>query len=137
MAASGIETELLLAARVLFGGVLAFMGLNHFLQLEEMAGYAEFKGLPVPTLSVLASGVVLVLGGLGLVVGAFPLVSALAVAGFLVVAALAMHDFWAVGSEEKQDEFTAFLKNVAMAGGALALGALSAQTWELSVGIGL
>ncbi|WP_255171085.1 DoxX family membrane protein [Natrononativus amylolyticus] len=137
MVASGIEAVLLLSARLLFGGVIAFMGLNHFLQLEGMAGYAEFKGLPAPKLSVVASGVVLVLGGLGIVVGAFPLVSALAVAAFLVASALLMHDFWAVNEDQQQDELTAFLKNVVMAGGALAIAVLTAQSWAFSLGIGL
>ena len=48
--------ELLLLGRLLFGGVLAFMGLNHFMNVEEMTGYAEFKGLPAPRFSVIASG---------------------------------------------------------------------------------
>lgn len=137
MAATGIETAMLVGARVLFGAVIAFTGLNHFLGLEEMAGYAEFKGLPAPTLSVLASGAVLTLGGLGIIVGAFPLLSALAVAGFLLVAALTMHDFWAVAEEEQQNELNHFLKNVAMTGGALGIAALSTQSWTLSLGIGL
>ena len=137
MVATGIESVLLVAARLLFGGVITFMGLNHFLQLDQMTGYAEFKGLPAPRLSVVASGAVLVLGGLGIIGGVFPLVSALAVAGFLVVSALMMHDFWAVDEDQQQDEMTAFLKNVVMAGGALAIGALAAQSWAFSLGIGL
>jgi putative oxidoreductase len=137
MVATGFEDVLLLGARLLFGGVIAFMGLNHFLQLEQMAGYAEFKGLPAPKLSVVASGALLVLGGLGIIVGAFPLVSALAIAGFLVVSALMMHDFWAVDEDQQQDELTGFLKNVVMAGGALAIAALTTQSWAFSLGIGL
>ncbi|MDX1748503.1 MAG: quinol oxidase, partial [Halobacteriales archaeon] len=46
--ASPGAAELFLLARVLFGGVLAFMGLNHFMNLEDMAGYAGMKGLPAP-----------------------------------------------------------------------------------------
>ena len=137
MLTTGLESVLLVFARLLFGGVIAFMGLNHFLQLEQMTGYAAFKGLPAPKLSVAASGAVLVLGGLGIIVGAFPLVSALALAGFLLVSALLMHDFWAVEEDQQQDEMTAFLKNVVMAGGALAIAALSAHHWAFSLGIGL
>ncbi len=137
MVVTGIESALIFAARVLFGGIIAFTGLNHFLQLDQMAGYAQFKGLPAPKFSVIASGVVLVLGGLGIVVGVFPFVSALVVAGFLVISALTMHDFWAVGEEEQQDEMNAFLKNIAMAGGALAIGALATQSWVYSLGIGI
>lgn len=137
MVATGIESGLLVAARLLFGGVIAFMGLNHFLQIEQMTGYAQFKGVPAPKLSVVASGTVLALGGLGIIVGVFPFVSALAVAGFLVVAALTMHDFWAVDEEEQQDEMTAFLKNVVMAGGALAIAVLATQNWAVGLGISL
>ena len=42
----------LLVARVLVGGVLAFMGVNHFMNTEDMAGYAQMKGVPAPTLAV-------------------------------------------------------------------------------------
>lgn len=77
--AVGVDA-VLLVARVLFGGVLAFVGLNHFLQTEAMAGYAGAKGLPAPRLATLASGGLLVAGGLGIVLGVLPAVSALAVA---------------------------------------------------------
>lgn len=137
MVVTGVETAMLVGARLLFGVVVAFTGLNHFLDLEGMAGYAEFKGLPAPRLSVLASGVVLVLGGIGIIAGAFPLLSSLLVAGFLLVAGLVMHDFWAVDEGERENELNHFLKNVAMAGGALAIGALSTQSWALGLGIGL
>ena len=36
-----LNVVLLVAGRVLFGGVLAFTGLSHFTQTEQMAGYAE------------------------------------------------------------------------------------------------
>lgn len=135
MAVTGTAAIALLGARVLFGGVLAFMGLNHFFQREEMSGYAEYKGVPAPTLSVLVSGVVLVLGGVAIAVGAFPVLGAAAIAGFLLVAALTMHDFWAVPDEQQQDEMVQFLKNVALAGGALAFAALGALSWEYSLGV--
>jgi uncharacterized membrane protein YphA (DoxX/SURF4 family) len=128
---------LLLVARVLFGGVLAFMGLNHFMQLEGMTGYAEHKGLPAPKLSVLASGAVLVLGGLSVAVGVLPVVGAVALAAFLVVSALTMHDFWAVPEDQQQDEMTGFLKNAALAGGALAIAASATTGWAYSVGLTL
>jgi len=59
--------ELFLVARILFGVILAFMGLNHFMQLDQMSQYASFKGLPAPQLSVIASGAVLAAGGVGIV----------------------------------------------------------------------
>ncbi|WP_245626052.1 DoxX family protein, partial [Haloparvum sedimenti] len=110
---TALAGEIFLLGRLLFGGVLAFMGLNHFMNLEQMAGYAEFKGLPAPSFSVIASGAVLVLGGLGVVLGAFPVIAAGGLAVFLIVSAVTMHDFWTVDDpEEQQNEMTSFLKNV-------------------------
>ena len=137
MVATGAEAAVLLVARVLFGGVLAFMGLNHFMQTGQMTGYAQAKGLPAPKLGVLASGALLVVAGLAIVVGVFPLVAAAALAAFLLVSAVVFHDFWAVPEDQQQDEMTHFLKNVVMAGGALAFGAIASQSWGLSVGLGL
>jgi len=137
MVAAGAEAVVLLVARVLFGGVLAFMGLNHFMQTEQMTGYARHKGLPAPKLGVLVSGGLLAVAGLAIVAGVFPLVAAAALAAFLLVSAVTFHDFWAVPEDQQQDEMTSFLKNVAMAGGALAFGAIASQTWGLSVGLSL
>lgn len=129
--------ELFLVARVLFGVILAFMGLNHFVQLDQMSQYASFKGLPAPKLSVVVSGLVLAGGGVGIVFGVAPVLAGLALAGFLVVAAVTMHDFWAVPAEQTQDELTAFLKNVALAGGALAVAAAASEGLAFGLGLGV
>jgi uncharacterized membrane protein YphA (DoxX/SURF4 family) len=136
MAIETLSPVAFLAGRILFGGVLAFMGLNHFLQADQMAGYAEAKGAPAPTLSVYASGALLVVGGLSIVLGAFPLVGTAALAAFLVVATPMFHDFWSVEDpEQQQAEMTNFLKNVALVGGALVLLAVSGGTWPFALGL--
>lgn len=132
-----LAAELFLVARILFGGVLAFTGVNHFLDLEGMAGYAEMKGIPAPTFSVALSGVVLVAGGLGVILGVFPALAAGALAAFLLVATPTMHDFWAVPEDQQQSEMNAFLKNVGLLGASLTLVALGALEWPYAVGLGL
>jgi uncharacterized membrane protein YphA (DoxX/SURF4 family) len=102
-----------------------------------MTQYAAHKGLPAPRLSVVASGAVLVLGGLSIVLGVLPLVGGAVVAAFLLGSAVLMHDFWAVPADQQQDEMTQFLKNAALAGGAIAFAALASQAWSLSLGVGL
>lgn len=136
MAVTGTEALVLLVARVLLGGVIAFMGVNHFLNTDQMTGYAQHKGLAAPRLNVLGSGLLLVLGGLAIVLGIYPVLGAFAVAAFLVVSALLFHDFWAVPEDQRQDEMTKFLKNVALAGGALGLAVLALQNWAFSIGLG-
>jgi len=129
--------ELFLIARVLFGGVLAFMGLNHFTNGEAMAGYAKAKGLPAPTAAAYGSGGLLAVSGLLIVVGAYPVVAAGALATFLLVSAVTMHDFWAAPEDQQQNEMTQFRKNAVMAGGALAVLAVTGTAWPYSVGLGL
>ena len=126
-----------LIGRVLFGVVLAFMGLNHFSNVDAMAGYAESKGLPAGRASVLLSGGTLIFGGLGIAAGVYPALAAGAIAAFLAVSTPTMHDFWAVPEEQQQSETTNFLKNVTMLGAALAFLALSGTSWPYAIGIGL
>jgi uncharacterized membrane protein YphA (DoxX/SURF4 family) len=130
--------EVFLLARLLFGGVLAFMGLNHFMDVEGMAGYAEMKGLPAPQLSVIASGMMLLLGGLAVITGAFVVLGAGAIAVFLLASAVVMHDFWTVEDDQQQQtEMTQFLKNAVMAGAVLAFLALASTPWPYALDLGV
>ncbi|WP_253738884.1 DoxX family protein [Halohasta salina] len=128
--------ELFLLARLLFGGVLAFTGLNHFTDTDSMAGYAEFKGLPAPRASVLLSGGLLVFGGLSVVAGIYPTIGAGALAVFLLASGVTMHDFWAV-EEDVQTELTQFLKNVYGTGAAVAFLVAASVPWPYALNVGL
>lgn len=127
-----------LAGRVLFGGVLAFSGLNHFRQVDGMAGMAESEGVPAPRFAVYGTGALLVGGGLSLAFGVYPLVGALALVAFFLGTTPWVHDFWNLEDpEERQQQLTQFLKNTALLGGAMVLFALTAAAWPLSAGLGL
>ncbi|MFH5801150.1 DoxX family protein [Haladaptatus sp. CMAA 1911] len=126
-----------LVARVLFGGLLAFQGLNHFQNADAMSGYAQSKGVPAARASVLLSGGMLILGGLGIVLGVFPAIAAGAVAVFLLITTPMMHNFWAVPEDQQQAEMTNFIKNVELLGAALVFLALSSDSWAYAVGVGL
>lgn len=125
-----------LLARVVFGGVLAFMGVNHFMNADQMVPYADAKGVPAASLLVPFSGGQLLFGGLAIVLGIYPVLGAGALAAFLPIAAVTMHDFWAAPEEEQQTEMTQFLKNLVMTGGALAFLAVGGVEWPYAIGIG-
>lgn len=113
---------LVLIGRILF--VLLFLGagIGHIAQRETMAGYAASKGVPAAGLMVPLSGVVIILGGLMVSVGVWPDVGALLLVAFLVPTALLMHAFWReTDPASKANEQTQFLKDVSLAGAALAL----------------
>ncbi|MFC4990542.1 DoxX family protein [Saliphagus infecundisoli] len=126
-----------LVGRVVFGVLLAFQGLNHFQNTEAMSGYAQSKGIPAPRASVLLSGGMLIFGGFGIVLGAFPVIAAGAVAIFLLVTTPMMHDFWAVPEDQQQSEMTHFIKNVELFGASLVFLVLSSESWAYALNIGL
>lgn len=108
-----------LIGRIIFGGFFIYNGVQHFMGLEAMKGYAGSKGVPAPGLAVAGSGLLLVLGGASVLLGLGPQVGLAMLVLFLVPVAFMMHDFWAVSEEQKQAEMVNFAKNMALAGAAL------------------
>ncbi len=116
----------LLIARILFAFMFLGSGVNHLRQADAMTGYAQFKKVPMPKLSVQLSGVVMLLGGLSVILGVWTDIGALALAVLLVAMAVKMHDYWNADEASKQTEMIGFMKNISMAGGALFIFAVSA-----------
>ncbi|GAA0263773.1 DoxX family protein [Halobacterium noricense] len=137
MAITGTAAVFLLVGRVLFGGLIAFQGVNHFMNVDQLTGYADAKGVPAPRVGVVASGVMLILGGLSILAGAYATIGAGMVAVFLLVTSPAIHNFWAVAEEQTQSEMTDFIKNGELLGAALTFLAISGTEWEYAVGVGL
>jgi len=129
--------ELFLLGRLLFGGVLAFMGPNHFLDAESLVAYAEAKGVPAAAVAVPFSGGQLLCGGLAVALRTFPALGAGALSVFLLAVTPVMHDFWNHSGEERQSELVNALKNAALLGASLVLLALSGAPWPYALGIGV
>lgn len=124
-----------LIGRILFGGFFIYSGINHLRDREKMAPYTASKGVPAPELAVTLSAVPLIAGGASLLLGIKPKMGALAIAGFLAAVSPVMHDFWrSEDPEQRQNDMISFLKNVALAGGAVALMGVD-EPWEASVPI--
>ena len=123
---------ILLIGRIIFGGFFISGGLNHLMNLEMMSGYASTKGTPAPKAAVAGSGVVLLVGGLSVVLGVVPVIGLVLIVVFLLPVSFVMHDFWAVPEEQKMDQQIHFMKNIALAGAALAL-LYGASSWPLAL----
>ena len=112
--------ELFLLGRILFGGYFLFSGLNHFMKFGMLKGYAQSKGVPMPEAAVVVTGILLLLGGLGVVFGIEPTWSALFLVVFLLGVTPKMHAFWAVKDpQQKMSDMINFQKNMALLGAAL------------------
>ena len=111
---------LLVIGRVLFALIFINSGIAHLTKLQAMTGYAQFKKVPAAKLSVILTGLMLIIGGLYVALGVYADLGALLLAIFLVASAFMMHNFWTIQDEQaKQGETINFFKNLALAGAAL------------------
>jgi len=125
-----------LVGRVIVAVYLLFNGLNHFIRLDMLTGYAASKGVPVPTLAVIISGLLLLLAGLSIGFGYKPKIGILAPALFFIPVTLMMHNFWAVSDPAaKSLEFVNFSKNFGLLGFSLMLLAIP-EPWPFGLGKG-
>jgi len=111
-----------LIGRILFVVLLLGSAFGHLTQTDAMAGYASSKGLPNAKLLTQVSGVALLLGGLSILLGIFGDAGSLGIAILLIIIAVTMHAFWKeTDPQAQQMEMVNFNKNLALAGGALAM----------------
>ncbi|WP_425495440.1 DoxX family membrane protein [Natrinema halophilum] len=71
-----------LVGRLVFGLLLGFMGLSHFTDLDGMSGSAKAKGVPDLQFAVIVSSLMLIVGGLTIALGVYPLPGAVVIALF-------------------------------------------------------
>jgi putative oxidoreductase len=122
-----------LIGRMLFGGFFLYNGINHLMQRKNMAAYTASKGVPKPEIAVTAAAVPLIVGGTSMLLGLKPKLGAIAILGFLAGVSPVMHDFWRnEDPNERMNNMASFMKNLALAGGALALLGVE-EPWEASV----
>ncbi|MBI2625308.1 MAG: DoxX family membrane protein [Candidatus Nealsonbacteria bacterium] len=116
-----MNTELiLLIGRIIFGGYFVYMGFGHFMKNQMLSGYAVSKGVPAARLIVYVSGLFLLFGGLGIILGVYIKVATTLLAVFLIAVSFKMHNFWAVSDPMiKMAEQVNFLKNMALLGAVL------------------
>ena len=117
----------LLVGRILFALIFINSGIAHLTKTAAMTGYAQYKKVPAAKLSVIVSGLMLLVGGVFVVLGFYADLGALLIAAFLVPAALMMHAFWKeTDATAKQNESIGFFKDLSLAGAALIIFALVA-----------
>jgi uncharacterized membrane protein YphA (DoxX/SURF4 family) len=106
----------------LFGGYFVYGAYNHFTKLEMMTGYAKSKGTPYPKLSVVFSGLLLLIGGISVLFNIFPVIGFVSLAMFFIPVTLIIHAPWKVKDPQaKMIETVNFTKNFALTGAVLIL----------------
>lgn len=122
-----------LIGRILFGGYFIISGIAHFTKKEALADYAASRNVLAPRAMVAVSGLFILLGGLGIVFGAYTRIAAILLIIFLVIVSYKMHAFWKVrDSQMRATEMNNFMKNMALAGAALLLLTIE-NPWPFSI----
>jgi uncharacterized membrane protein YphA (DoxX/SURF4 family) len=122
----------LLIGRILFAFQFVSAGYGFHLRQREMAtGYAKSMGAPAPEITVVLTGIQIIVAGLMIVLGIWVDLAALLVIAFLIPTNYWMHSFWKMDDpEQKLQNRTHFWKNTALIGGALFLFFLYQQYGE-------
>ena len=68
-------------------------GINHLRNISSMTGYAASKGVPFPKAAIIGTGILLLLGGLGIVLGFYVRISCLLLLLFLIPVTFKMDQF--------------------------------------------
>lgn len=108
-------------ARILFGGYFLLNAYNHFKNSTALAGYAGSMKVPYPKASVIGTGILMLLGGLGILLWIAVPLAVLALVVFLIPTTFMMHAYWKVTDPmARMNQKIAFQKNMAILAGALA-----------------
>ena len=110
-------------ARILTGGVFAYMGLFKILNWGGTAGWMAMKGFPPSVIPLLLVGAILIElgGGIAIMLGFRIKLVSVGLALFLIPTNIIFHNFWALPPEMQASEQLSFLQNIAIMGGLLAL----------------
>lgn len=110
-----------MVSRVLFGGYFIYNAYNHLIKGSHMVGYAASKKVPMPKIAIFVSGLLLLAGGLGILIGFYVPIAVACLVLFLIPVTFMMHNFWSeTDPMTKMTQQVMFGKNIALIGGALA-----------------
>lgn len=117
---AGIGIALL--GRAMFSAIFLLGAWSHLVNRDETVEFAMAAGVPWPEVLVPLTGLMILAGGLGILLGYQARLAAWLLVLFLLPAALLMHRFWGLADSNLATvQFSQFMKNVAMAGAALLL----------------
>jgi putative oxidoreductase len=116
----------LLLARVLLSIMFILSGWGKFGSVEGTTGYIASLALPLPALAAWLTIALEIFGGLAILIGFMTRPAAWALAAFCVATAFLAHY-----QPADQMQMISFMKNIAIAGGFLALAAAGPGTWSV------
>jgi putative oxidoreductase len=122
-----------LLARLLIAVIFLMSAVgNKIPQFQQTAEYMASEGVPNPKFALFGAIGLLLIGGLSVIAGAWTRIGAMFLFVFLGAATFYFHDFWNVADAAmRQAQTIQFMKNLAIAGGLLALMAFGGGPWSV------
>src|SRR4051812_33764102 len=113
--------------QIIVGVYFIYNGVKHWKDVNDYTAYATANHVPMPKVAVIVTGLLLIVGGLGVLFNIYMGVAILLLVIFLIPTSIMMHGFWNVENPgERASMKIAFLKNMAILGALL----LVVQGWK-------
>ncbi|ARN24087.1 DoxX family protein [Piscinibacter gummiphilus] len=126
-----MQQTLTLAGRILLAWIFLSSGLEKLGALQGTAEAIASTGLPLEFPLAVLVAVFEVTAAAALVVGWYTRAAALALALFTVAASFLFHAYWQVPPAQQHVQQLLFLKNLAITGGLLSVGAFGPGGWSV------
>ncbi len=128
------QDTLALTGRILIAALFLWSGFGKLTGFSGNVGYATSLGLPMPQVLIAVSILLELGGGIALVLGWNTRWVALLFALWLIPVTLAGHPFWSAPEAQVMAQKINFMKNVAIFGGLLVLGAFGPGRYSVGGG---
>lgn len=127
------------AARLLLAFIFLASAIgNGIPQFQQTVQYMASEGVPNPRFALFGAIGLLLIGGVSVVAGSWTRIGAGFLLVYLAAATYYFHDFWQfVDPAQRQLQTIQFMKNLAIAGGLLALMAFGGGPWSVDGWIAL
>ncbi|MGJ7508977.1 DoxX family protein [Variovorax sp. GT1P44] len=129
--AGAAQDTLALIGRVLVALLFVPAGFGKLTGFAGVVGYIGSVGLPMPALGAIIAIIVELGLGLLLLVGYKTRIVSIILAVFTVATAVFFHNYWAMPADKAYVNQLMFFKNIAIAGGLLAIAALGAGRFSI------
>lgn len=124
-----------LVGRIMFGLAFVLLTIDHFTKREALVAYATSRGVPAPSVAVLLTGVMGLVGGVSIVLGQNRFIGGGLIFLFMVLTAFLAHHFWTEKEPmARANEMIHFWKDVALGGAALLIAYYAGWAWPMSLG---
>ena len=115
--------HIVLAGRILLGGMFVVAGLRHLMIVPMLTVALGARGVPLPRAVLLIGTALQIVAGLSLACGLYVAWAALGLILFTVVASVMLVNFWDKQGEERVALTNAFQTNVGLIGGLMIVAA--------------